>query len=96
VWGRCGPAMGRDLLARPCPGMGDGALRGTADGPRRPRVHSDGLQRPYAGLPRGRHVVKRLGAGALAPERGDDDAGCQFYFTCADSKIHNSLKWQLS
>jgi hypothetical protein len=26
-------------------------------------------------------VVERLGAGALAPERSDDDAVCQFYFT---------------
>jgi hypothetical protein len=27
-----------------------------------------------------------MGAGALAPERGEDDAGAIFYFICADSK----------
>jgi hypothetical protein len=39
-------------------------------------------------------VVEWLGAGA--PERGEDDAGAIFYFISADSKINNSLKWQLS
>jgi hypothetical protein len=48
---------------------------------------------PYAGLPRGRHVGVQKGARELVLER---DAGCLFYFICADSKMQNSLKWQLS
>jgi hypothetical protein len=51
---------------------------------------------PYAELHRGRHVVSSWARARSAPERGEDDAGANFYFICADSNIHNSLKWQLS
>jgi hypothetical protein len=40
-------------------------------------------RRPYAGPPCGRHAVARLGAGALAPERGEDAVVAIFYFICA-------------
>jgi hypothetical protein len=68
-----------------------------AEGPQRPSVHSDGLQasvrRTSPRAPRGRAKGR---ARELVPERGDGDAGCLFYFICPDSKMQNSLKWQLS
>jgi hypothetical protein len=51
---------------------------------------------PYAGLAHRRHVAARLGASALAPERGEDAVGALFYFICTTSKMHNSLKCQLT
>jgi hypothetical protein len=68
----------------------DGCRHGPFPGPQRR------LRCPYAGLPRGRHVGVQKGARELVLERGDGDAGCLFYFICADSKMKNSLKWQLS
>jgi hypothetical protein len=68
----------------------------------RRRVHScpwstaRDSRRPYARPPCGRHAVARLGACALAPERGEDAVGALFYFICATSKMHNSIKCQLT
>jgi hypothetical protein len=68
----------------------------------RRRVHRDAgstatvPRPPYAGLARRRHVAARLGAGALAPEHGEDAVGALFYFVCTISKMHNSLKCQLT
>jgi hypothetical protein len=61
-----------------------------------PRSTATDSRCPYARLPRERHVGVQKGAREPVLERGDDDAGCRFYFICADSKMHNSLKCQLS
>jgi hypothetical protein len=92
--------LGAWRVARPYAAGVLGAVHGQRRERRRvhsgPRSTTTDSRCPYAGLPRGRHVGVQKGAREPVLERGDDDAGCQFYFICADSKMHNSLKCQLS